>query len=178
MGIQCLMQCYLFSRLLWLPWAVLASVWGFCNSIGNNLTSDNLFVPLGSRWSPASGLGTGKIWREKQREKERKKERERDRQTDKWKMLEIDFKNLEKINIKNGNEIQIWCNRFYTKDINKAHSLIFFLLHILILYMFSGGRNSSHTSAGKIISKKLFRHRSKSSHRHAANKIGYFIYCV
>ena len=26
---------------------------------------------------------------------------------DKWKMLEIDFKNLEKINIKNGNEIQI-----------------------------------------------------------------------
>ena len=44
----------------------------------------------------------------KEREKERKKERERerDRQTDKWKMLEIDFKNLE-INIKNGSEIQI-----------------------------------------------------------------------
>ena len=44
---------------------------------------------------------------EKSKERKKERERERERQTDKWKMLEIDFKNLEKINIKNGNEIQI-----------------------------------------------------------------------
>ena len=45
--------------------------------------------------------------RKAKRERKKERKRERDRQTDKWKMLEIDFKNLEKINIKNGNEIQI-----------------------------------------------------------------------
>ena len=47
-----------------------------------------------------------KAKRERKKERKRERERERDRQTDKWKMLEIDFKNLE-INIKNGSEIQI-----------------------------------------------------------------------